>query len=234
MRYQGGKARLARHLAPHIKATLAERGGRFVEPFVGGFNIVPALGDAVTWAFCSDVHPGLIALYLALQRGWTPPAELSRADYDALRATEYWPAPLTAFAAFGCSFGGKEWGGYASGEGRNYAAESRAALLAKVPHMRRANFLCRPYDQLGHDRPAVVYCDPPYRGTTGYAGRAFDNDAFERWAQNRTALGDIVLVSEFTAPAHWEVLWEKRRSVTLGWCTDYAEKTERLYRVRQP
>ena len=55
----------------------------------------------------------------------------------------------------------------------------------------------------------VVYCDPPYAGTTGY-GREFDNEAFWQWCRTRDF---PVYVSEYRAPEDFISIWckEKRR-----------------------
>ena len=44
---------------------------------------------------------------------------------------------------------------------------------------------------------SLVYCDPPYRGTTGYNGSTFDFVAFDEWLAD---VDFMVVVSEYTAP----------------------------------
>ena len=55
----------------------------------------------------------------------------------------------------------------------------------------------------------VVYCDPPYEGTSGY-GREFDHEAFWQWCRTRDF---PVYVSEYRAPEDFISVWckEKRR-----------------------
>ena len=55
----------------------------------------------------------------------------------------------------------------------------------------------------------VVYCDPPYVGTSGY-GREFDHEAFWQWCRTRDF---PVYVSEYWAPEDFISIWckEKRR-----------------------
>lgn len=140
MRYHGGKSRLAKKFAPILIEALSHHDGRLVESCVGGFNIVPALGDAVKSAICNDIHPGLICLYKAIQnRQFKPPKSLTRERYNELKDKRDYTNPLTAFVAFGCSFGGKEWGGYAQGgfksdgSPRNHCDESGRLLISKNP-----------------------------------------------------------------------------------------------------
>lgn len=235
MRYQGGKSRLAKYIAPFIDAELALNGGRYVEPFVGALNILPHLKN-VKSAECSDLHDGLINMYCAMQEGWEPPSELDEFTYDVLKIIND-RSPLATFASFGCAFAGEEWGSYAKstngrGESVNYADVSRRSLLRKWDKIpKTVCFKNCHYSELAPQR-SVVYCDPPYRGTLSYStSKSFDPDHFDRWCESLIGLGNTVLVSEFTAPDHWEVLWGKSRKITMH-DSGYRTRTERLYKVR--
>jgi DNA adenine methylase len=51
----------------------------------------------------------------------------------------------------------------------------------------------------------VLYCDPPYCGTTGYkALEPFNSEAFWFWAREHARRGVHVYVSEYQAPAGWD------------------------------
>lgn len=166
MQYLGGKSRLAKKFAPILDAALAKKNGRFIEPFVGGFNVVPNLKH-VTVASCADLHPGLIKLYSAiLHDGWEPPDTITEEEYKRLKAECDWSDPLYAFAAFGCSFAAKEWGTYArSGDGSNYAKRAKESLARKFSGLPQVYFHHRPYQETEFfpGRREVVYCDPPYK-----------------------------------------------------------------------
>lgn len=233
MHYLGGKFRLARLLKPVICKRLEAGSGRFVEPFVGGFNLVPAVCPEV--ALCSDSHPGLFSLYSALQAGtFDPPESLSEDEYARLREKCDWSDPMTAFAAFGCSFAGKEWGGYARDpkEGRNYAEVARRSLLRKASYMRGVEFACKPYWEVEVRPGDTVYADPPYASTTRYS-MGFDHEAFYRWCEETARAGALVLVSEFTCPSRsgWRVVWSRERKVQVNLKGDGAVKTELLIEV---
>lgn len=64
---------------------------------------------------------------------------------------------------------------------------------------------------------SVVYCDPPYEGTTGY-GNKFDHAAFWEWARSREF---PVFVSERSAPEDFAAVLEyskqARFNKTSGW-----------------
>lgn len=228
MRYLGGKSRLAKKFAPILDAALLERDGNFVEPFVGGFNIIPAL-SRVREALCCDIHEGLIGMYQALQNGWEPPENISEEEYQVAkerRATD----PRSVFMSFASSYGGKEWGGYARGEGRNWTDESRRSLLHKATHFEGVEFRSFRFEDLPKTAPAVYYCDPPYRGTTKYKTGNFCHETFDLWCENRVAVGHIVFVSEFDAPSHWSAVWEHVRRETTA-KHNRRSVTDRLYRV---
>ena len=151
--------------------------------------------------YASDVSVPLISLIQAVRNGWKPPDSVSEAEYAYARTLPE-THPAHGFCGFGCSFGGKLWGGYARGDvGRNYAQGSRNTLLRQIAHT-RSTYFCEPCDYLqwtGASRTAF-YCDPPYANTTKYT-RAFDSLRFWEWCSQQTRLGALMLVSEFAAPA---------------------------------
>ena len=236
MQYLGGKQRLAKLFAPVLDEALALGSGRLIEPFVGGFNILPSLAYARS-ALCADIHPGLIALYQALQsKVYVPPENLSEDRYQQLRLSSNWDDPNTAFAAFGCSFGGKEWGGYArNAKGDNYALRARKSLLKKAKSMQGVEFLHTNYRTLWANHGDVVYADPPYANTTGYATGSFDHDEFYEWCEQRSREGARVFVSEFTVPDRrgWSVVWKIDRHVMVdGRTQGNRTRTDLLIEVR--
>src|SRR5690606_31591619 len=124
---------------------------------------------------------------------------------------------VRAFAGFGCSFGGKWFGGYArgfkaSGEPRNYAAEAGRRLRKLVAGLPEGATVVhagyRSWSPYVH-ADVLVYCDPPYADTTSYgAVDPFDSDDF--WQHVRawtTERGAAVFVSEYDAPGDFVPVW---------------------------
>jgi site-specific DNA-adenine methylase len=64
------------------------------------------------------------------------------------------------------------------------------------------DFKCRDYQEHSDISGAVIYCDPPYVKTEGFAavGGDFDDKAFWEWCSRMAARGNTVLVSEATLP----------------------------------
>ncbi len=202
MRYFGGKARLARELAGIINRYQVQT---YHEPFCGMFSVGSLV--SVPKRSAADIQPDLILLLQAVQKGWTGPDSVSEEQYNAIKTAA--PSALRAFVGFGCANSGKFFGGYArESTGRNFAANAKASLMRLAPRIKDVRFARQSY--LDFDEfVELVYCDPPYAGTTGYTVGAFDTAEFWRWVREY-ARRSIVLVSEYTAPEWATVLWEKQ------------------------
>lgn len=232
MRYLGGKSRLGKKIAQVILKATARR-KEYVEPFLGGAGAFVHLAPHFDTVRASDVHEDLILMWQAIQQGWAPPTHVSEEEYKALRHAE--PSALRGFAGFCCSFGGKWFNGYArcgsdakpGKDPRSYAANGSRALAKAAPSFASAIVERTSFDTMSPSLYAVVYCDPPYRGTTEYSN-AFDSDRFfavvEQWSRN----GSDVFVSEYQAPSGWVSIWEQEHnnSVAIG---KAKKTTERLF-----
>lgn len=97
------------------------------------------------------------------------------------------------------------------------AATSKRSLLKQLPLIRDVSFKCGNYTEwTPHDM--LVYCDPPYAGTTTYgAFDGFDTDLFwntmRKWSETNT-----VIVSEYEAPEDFCCIAEfgSRMGLTTG------------------
>jgi DNA adenine methylase len=137
---------------------------------------------------------------------------------------------MTAFAGYGCSYGGKFFGGYARGApGRSYASNARNSLLKKFAQCSSVIFARRDYRSLSPGRAFLVYCDPPYAETTGYAATgAFDSSEFWETARRWSRAGARVLVSEYTAPEDFTCVWSTETRTDMHGA-GRAGRVERLF-----
>lgn len=230
MQYMGGKARIRPQLVAFLQS-VRRPGQIYFEPFVGGLNIFAYMpGPRVAY----DANPHLITLYKAIQTGWVPPDEVSEETYQAVRARMDVNDPMTAFCGFGCSFAGKWFGGYArryDGYG-HFAVRTKRSLLKGFPY--DALFRARSYEDWV-PKPALVYCDPPYVGTTAYTGATPFNHA-HFWATMRAwsqAPGVEVYVSEYQAPADFVCVKEFQSRLSLRTTAHGNEaRIERLFQYR--
>jgi DNA adenine methylase len=220
MRYLGGKARIGKQIAEVIQQFNPVH---YHEPMAGMYSVGKYIQCQKRTA--GDINLDLILLLQAIQQGWIPP-DVSEAQYIALRSDI--SSPLRGFAGFGCSFYGKFFGGYARDkQGSNYAAISRRSLMKLAPMIQGVEFRWEKYQYNGAD---VIYCDPPYLGTTNYSCGGFDHDQFWEWVR-ATSLGAVVLVSEYEAPPDFTVIWEKSVTTSMRGKEGNFRRVEKLFRL---
>lgn len=202
MRYIGGKSRIASWIVSNLK-TLDNQ--NIVEPFCGGLSITEKLNPI----FASDRCESLIYLYKALQTDWVPPSNLSENEYKAIRAKGDQTDPLYAFAAFGCSFGGKFWGGYAREGKRNFALNAKNSLLSKILNCKNVDFRFGGYKEQEYPEQSLIYCDIPYLNTTKGYQHQFNHWDFYRWCEEMRERKYTIVISEFTQPKGSKILNRK-------------------------
>ena len=229
MQYLGGKSRIAKQIAAVILESTDER-SYYIEPFVGAGSVAAQLVPHFDHAYLSDVSPDLIALWRALQEGWQPPMEVSEELYRSLRNAPV--SALRGFVGYGCSFGGKWFGGYARANNANpkgYAIHASNMLNRKIGLIGMAEFSCLDYQDAPYPSGSVVYCDPPYRGTTTYKGVTdFDSEHFWKWAEYESQYS-AVFVSEYAAPEGWESIWNAAPRMSLRKDDNSSRASERLW-----
>lgn len=208
MQYFGGKAKIAKELSKELQSRLKE-GQAFVDLFCGSCNVVSKIKAPVRIA--NDLHKELIALHKAVQEGWIPPSSVSELEYKEIKNLNEVPDYLKAFVGFGCSFSGKYWGGYARGsEVRNYATNAKNTLLTKHKALKDVQFTNLQYHEVVIPGNSLIYCDIPYKDTTGYSTGSFNHEEFYLWAKEMKDRGHTVLVSEYlqNLPEGWAVEWK--------------------------
>lgn len=210
----GSKNRIAKEILPFIYSAIKEiNASAYVEPFVGGANMIDKVDVSIP-KIANDYQYYLVEMWKSLQNGWNPPEFITADKYKAIRDNKLmYPAYLVGFVGFCCSYSGKWFGGYAgivnTKEGvRNYYNEAVENIKKQIPNLSGIEFRNTSFIDLDIPDKSVIYCDPPYKGTTGYSNE-FNHDTFWEWAEIMVELGHKVFVSEYTAPAHWKCIWEK-------------------------
>lgn len=223
MRYLGGKFRVRYQISEYINSLSIKT---YLEPFCGACWV----GERVRarQRYFTDSNLDLILLWNALQRGWTPPKTLSEAEYENLRSQE--ASALRGFAGFSCSFGGKWFGGYARGEGRDYIREARRTFRNRMGGFGGSVFARADYrEAVELYKTELVYCDPPYAGTTGY-GAVGDFNTVDFWDEIRTiSQTRLVLVSEYEAPSDFREVVEAKSRMGLAARGGKELRVERLF-----
>lgn len=146
MRYQGGKSRIAKQISEVINEIprrqienfqtdsrsdeeqyVLERESNLtlVSLFCGSCSVESKL-IFFTKKILNDKHEYLIELLNGVKNGYELPDYISEEQYKYIREHKDKDKILTGFVGFGCSFGGKWFGGYARNKtGTNYAAQSK-------------------------------------------------------------------------------------------------------------
>lgn len=226
VQYLGGKSRLGKKIAEIINPLLVG-GAPYYEPFCGACNVARHI--KADWRLLSDANEPLIRMWQAVQKGWAPPATVSEAEYAAAKRGELSPE-LTAFIGFGCSFGGKWFGGYArGGEGRSYASNAANSIASRLGGITSAHFDVADYRRIVPRPGSVIYCDPPYAHTTGYSAVGdFDSGEFWAWARAISA-NHTVIVSEYVAPEDFVCVAEFATKLDMRDNSGKSPRIERLF-----
>lgn len=236
IQYLGGKSRISKQISEVIIDEISrwkepnssldcvsnrerererESNGRLISLFCGSCAVESKLAPHFKSVICNDNHKYLVALWQALQDGYELPEVISEQAYKSIREHKDDNPALTGFVGFGCSFGGKFFGGYARNKtGTNYAAQSKRSILKDFANLQDAVFTCNDYKDVVIPAGSIVYADPPYDNTTGYTSGKFNTEEF--WEHMREISKDnMVFISELNAPDDFKCIWKRPFTRTL-------------------
>ena len=233
MKYIGSKRKFAKEI---LSIILHRRKPNqwYVEPFVGGFNVI---GNVKGNRIANDVDYYLIELFKAIQGGWIPPDNISEHEYNEIKNNkDKYPSYLVGFVGFGCSFGSKWFDTYArsfnsNGKSRNYAGEVKRDLLKQARNIQNVIIHNRNYWEIDIPPNSIIYCDQPYADVLGYNIGNFDHNLFWDWCRKKIKEGHSVFVSEYKAPDDFISIWQKETKILIyskrG--TNYKKAIEKLF-----
>lgn len=242
MRYVGSKNRLSKELAPIIQSYITEDTVAYIEPFVGGANMIDKIKHHNKIG--SDLHKELIAL-LKYTRDNSDliPSTISEEEYLHVKHNkqeyEDWYVGLVGLCG---SFSSKYFGGYArcyKPDGitpRDYSNEGIRNLQHQAPNIQDITFECKSFQDYNPAdyKNCVFYLDPPYRKTLSYSTGKFPHEEFDNWAIE-LAKNNTVLISEYHLPEDkFECVWSKDVKVAISGQGDIKNKkrVEKLFKVR--
>lgn len=111
MIYLGSKNRLSKHIAPIIQSYVDKGCNGYIEPFVGGANMIDKI--KCDNRIGSDVDKYVIAALQGLQDGLEPPREVSKELYEDIKNNkDKYSDFLVGYIGYELSFGAKWFGGY--------------------------------------------------------------------------------------------------------------------------
>lgn len=222
MQYVGSKNKLAKDLVPIIQSYITEETKGYLEPFVGGANMIDKI--VCENKIGCDIHKELIELLKYAQSNELPET-VSETEYKNVKDDkESYPSWYVGMVGFCASFGAKYFGGYA----RRYNKDGtifdvpRQAInslrkQSKDKLFQDIKFLHKSFNELNLDKIKgyVIYCDIPYKGTTKYQTAGFPYEEFYKWCE-AVSKNNIVLISEYSMPDEFTCIWSKEVKTSLG------------------
>ena len=166
---------------------------------------------------------------------------MNKDQYDVIKHNpQDYPDWLVGYVGIIASYCGKWFGGYAgkvnTKDGvRDYMQEGLKNLLSQLDNLQGAVFSSIPYQELIIPENSIIYCDPPYKGTTRYT-EDFDHFAFYTWCREMKSKGHIVFVSEYSMPNDFECVWELPIKSSLsanGRVGGNKTSVERLFKIKE-
>lgn len=212
MKYMGSKARIAKYILPIILKDRKE-GQCYVEPFVGGANMIDKVDG---WRIGADFNSNVIsALKVIRDNSSLIPDLITECDYQDIRKNK--DHFLHGLVAFGMSFGGKFWGGYRRDKAgqkdcmdnmKNQTRIMKNSALKQSELLQGVELINSSVFELTIPPQSIIYCDPPYANTTKYKDD-FDHDQFWQWCRDKVKEGHQVFISEYNAPDDFVCVWQK-------------------------
>jgi DNA adenine methylase len=168
-----------------------------------------------------------------IQKGLEIP-NISKEQYTELKRYSTDTSFIRSVACFTYSYNGKEWGGYTLTDrtGTYNYVRQRTNYYNKLRQndtFMKTTFTLQDYKTL-NPLGSLIYCDPPYRGTTGYGSNAFDHDEFwdtmRKWSLQE---GNTVFISEYQAPSDFHCIGSSKKYSTLSRKSERSIRTEKLF-----
>lgn len=224
----GSKARIAKHILPIILKDRKE-GQWYVEPFVGGANMIDKVdGNRIG----ADVNPYLIeALKLIRDNPELIPknnSEYTKEMRDKAILSDSHD-PVDCLMYFATSFCARFKASFALGHANeDFVRAARNNAKKQSPLIQGVELICSSYDTLEIPTQSTIYCDPPYAGTTKYKDD-FDHDKFWQWCREKCKEGHNVFVSEYNAPDDFVCVWQQELNVTVARNGKHKKAIEKLF-----
>lgn len=241
LKYMGSKNRHAKEIIP-ILMDYYQEGMLYVEPCVGGANMIDKVPVPNSLKIGYDIHHYLIEMWKEVSSGWLPPRTITEEDYKYIKHNQNENPALTGYAGFALSYGGKWWGGYrrdVKGCGdspttkrENESNQSRRAYDSLIKQQRNIlgiSFIeMSIFDIHKIGNKALIYADPPYADSTKY-NDDFDHERFYNWCRTMRDQGHVVFVSEYKMPEDFRCVWSKEVNNSLTKNTGGKKGVEKLF-----
>lgn len=201
----------------------------WVEPFVGGANMIDKVEGKRIGADISE--PLIKALCLVRDEPNKIPrnnTEYTEAMFNKAKQSDL-NNPVDCFAMYQYTFGSKFKDVWAKNKrGTDYVKECVKNVLIQNKKLQGVDFLHSNYMSLEIPTNSLIYCDPPYEGTTKYKDN-FNHKDFWQWCRDKVDEGHVVFVSEYNAPEDFTCIWEQEIKNNLNANDNKRNAIERLF-----
>ena len=223
----GSKARIAKYILPIILKDRKE-GQWYVEPFVGGANMIDKVdGNRIG----SDLNKPLIACLDAMSKKWLPIKDVSEEFFNEVKAdNSIVDLPTLGYIGTQLTFGAMWFSGYRKDKQgvRNYSDEAFRHVEKQSQKLYGVKFESKSYSDLDIPPQSIIYCDPPYAGTTKYKDD-FNHDEFWQWCREKCDEGHQLFISEYNAPDDFVCIWQQELNVSLAKEGKHKKAIEKLF-----
>lgn len=238
VKYIGSKNKLAKELIPIIQSYITENTTVYVEPFVGGCNVIDKINH-INKIGC-DNNKYLIALLQHMIKNNPVPEFITKDEYlnvkNNINNFDDWYVGLVGFCATYNSGWFRRYGAYANTKTgfRNYYDESvrnikKQSINLKNVELYTKDFRDNYYTTL---KNCVIYCDIPYKTEYEMYEEPFPYEEFYSWCENMSK-NNVVLISEYDMPSdRFECIWSKRHETSLDNKDNKKTRIEKLFKVK--
>lgn len=202
---------------------------------MGGANVISYIQGK---RLGTDNNKYLIALLNALQKGWIPPINISKTEYNKIKKNKNnFPPELVGYCGLIISYSNIWFGGYTGNLTSHnlpkgtYLIEGNLNCITFAPLLKDIIFATKDYRKLKLPKNSLVYCDPPYKDTIDYQSSKFDHKEFWEWCRDKIKQGHTLLISEYEAPKDFKCIFEKKLNTNMR--TKNKSRIEKVFICQQ-
>lgn len=241
--YMGNKNRLLERIHTALHQLVLPEFDTFVDLFCGGGSVGYSMACVGKKVIMNDLDIGLINLHRTLKEHperlkLFSQIEPSREEFNVWKngSSDYdtFFRQIYSFSTNGRAY---LWGEERLNTPKEELNRQRSEPRERIRHLEdivlmhtrfntEIQFESKDYKCVEIPENAIVYCDPPYKGTAGYAVGEFNSEEFYGWCR---ACPNIVLISEYDMPKDFVLLAEWDLASQGGGNKNTKTTVERLF-----
>lgn len=234
MKYMGSKRRVAKEIIPIMLKDYKD-GQYFYDLFAGGFNLIDKIPNTIN-RVANDLNEYIIELVKKLQTGWLPEKEISIIQYEQIKNNQsIYPKYYLGYIGYQLTYSSQWFGSYRRDNigKRDYSLEAYNNIKKQTPLLQGIELYNTSYENVPLNLNSIIYCDIPYKNTSGYITGDFDYDKFYTWCIEKHNEGHKVFISEYNMPEDkFKCIWSKEIVSSLTPENNGKKGIEKLFIVR--